>query len=141
MSHTFEFDSSNRILRCRVVGRFTDEDLREYYRLIGKYEKRTAPGSAILDCTAVTSFEASSETVRELAQAPPALADSSLPRFVVAPAPHIFGMARMFQSLGEETRPNLHIVHTSEEVWKFLGVAEPKFEPINIEQESGAGPP
>jgi hypothetical protein len=141
MSRSFEFDSTNRILRCRVVGQVTNESMREYSRTIGKYEKLTAPRCAILDCTGVTSFEASTATVRELAQAPPALPDSSLPRFVVAPSAHIFGMARMFQSLGGYARPNLHIVHTLEEVWTFLGVAEPKFEPINIEQESKTGPP
>lgn len=141
MSQHFEFDSTNRILLCRVVGRVTDEDLWEYHRVIGKYEKRTALRSAIVDCTAVTSYEATSATIRELAQGPPALSNSSLPLFFVAPSPHIFGMARMYQSLGEDTRPNLHIVHTSEEVWKLLGIAEPKFEPINLEQESGTGPP
>jgi hypothetical protein len=48
----------------------------------------------------------------------------------VAPTPHIFGMARRFEILGEETRPNWHVVRTLEEAYEVLDVRELQFEPI-----------
>ena len=61
---------------------------------------------------------------------PPAILDPELPRFIVAAAPGIFGMARMFELAGQHTRPNLHVVRTMKEVCVILGITEPKFEPV-----------
>jgi hypothetical protein len=130
MPYHFEFDSTNQILRCRFEGRVTDEALKEYYQVVADYDARTAPRAGILDMSAVTSFEVSPQTVRELAKSPPAMPDPSRPRFVVAASPQIFGMARMFELQGQATRPNLHVVRTQEEVWAVLGVRQPKFKPI-----------
>jgi hypothetical protein len=41
-------------------------------------------------------------------------------------------MARMFEILGEGTRPNLHVVRTLEEAYKVLDVREPQFEPVPL---------
>jgi hypothetical protein len=98
--------------------------------VVADYDARTAPRAGILDMSAVTSFEVSPQTVRELAKSPPAMPDPSRPRFVVAASPQIFGMARMFELQGQATRPNLHVVRTQEEVWAVLGVRQPKFKPI-----------
>jgi hypothetical protein len=78
----------------------------------------------------VTSLEVSPQTIRELANLPPAIADSSQPRCIIAASSQIYGMARMFELQGQETRPNLHVVRTQQEAWAILGVSKPKFEPI-----------
>lgn len=130
MSYHFEFDSKNEILRCRFEGPVTDEALKEYYRVAEKYVALTSPRAGIVDMSAVTSFLASPQTVRGLASLPPTMPDSGRPRFIVAPAPQVFAMARLFQLQGEETRPNLHIVRTLDEVWAFLGVQETRFEAL-----------
>jgi hypothetical protein len=126
----FEFDPLNRILRGRFEGRVTDELLKEYYGLAGEYFERTAPRAAITDMSAVTSFEVSPQLIRELASSPPAIRDQEFPRFIVAASPQIYGTARMFELAGQDTRPNLHVVHTMKEVCVILGVLDPKFEPI-----------
>jgi hypothetical protein len=78
----------------------------------------------------VTAFKVSSQMISELAGRAPALPNPSLPRIVIAPAPSVYGVARMFQLRGEVTRPNLHIVHTPEEAWAILGLKkEPQFAP------------
>lgn len=130
MSYQFEFDPTNRILRCRFEGHVTDKDLKEYYRAASMHIAKIDPRSAIMDMSAVTTSEISSQTVRELASLPPNLPEPSLPRFIVAPSPPIFGFARMFELEGEHTRPNLHTVRNSKEVWAILGIEEPKFQPI-----------
>jgi hypothetical protein len=130
MPYYFEFDPENRIIRGRFEGRVTDELLKEYYGLAGEYFERTAARAGITDLSAVTSFEVSPQLIRELASSPPAIPDRDFPRFVVAASPPIFGMARMFELGGQDTRPNLHVVRTMKEVCVILGVLDPKFEPI-----------
>jgi hypothetical protein len=133
MPYYFEFDSVDRILRCRFEGKITDADLKEYYRAVGKYVKLTNACAGVLDMSAVTSLEVSPDTIRELANLPPALSDSSRPRCIIASSPKIFGMARMFELQGQHTRPNLHVVRTQKEAWAILGVSNPEFEPIETE--------
>jgi len=133
MPYYFEFDSADRILRCRFEGKITDADLKEYYRAVGNYVKLTNACAGVLDMSAVTSLEVSPDTIRELANLPPALSDSSRPRCIIASSPKIFGMARMFELQGQHTRPNLHVVRTQKEAWAILGVSNPEFEPIETE--------
>jgi hypothetical protein len=78
----------------------------------------------------VTAVAFTPETIYELAATKPIMRDPSRLVVFVAPTPHIYGMARMFEILGEATRPNLHVVRTLEEAYKVLNVQEPQFEPI-----------
>lgn len=132
MPSFFDFDSTNRILRCRLEGKITDEDLKEYYRLVGEYASLTDPRAGVLDMLSVTSMEVSSQTIRQLANLPPAMAHPSRPRCIIAPSAQVFGMARMFELQGQDTRPNLHVVRSQQEAWAILGVSKPKFEAIQI---------
>ena len=130
MPYYFEFDPENRILRGRFEGPVTDELLKEFYRLSGGYFERTGARAGITDLSAVTSLEVSPQTIRDLASLPPAILDPELPRFIVAASPGIFGMARMFELAGQDTRPNLHVLRTMREVCVILGITDPKFEPV-----------
>jgi hypothetical protein len=130
MPYYFEFDAKNQILRGRFEGALTDELLKQYYGVAGGFFEQTGARAGITDFSAVTSFEVSPQTIRDLASSPPAILDRELPRFIIAPSPPIFGMARMFELGGQDTRPNLHVVRTMKEVCVILGVTDPKFEPI-----------
>jgi hypothetical protein len=37
----------------------------------------------------------------------------------------------MFELLGQETRPNLHVVKSPKEIWVILGIDEPDFEHVD----------
>ena len=131
MPYHFDFDSTNGILRGRLEGRVTDDDLRKYYRDAEEYVKRTDPRAGITDLSGVTSFEVSSDTIGELANRKPAMPDPTRPRVIIAAATHVFGMARMFGLRGERTRPNNHVVQTEREALEILGVgSEPQFGPL-----------
>jgi hypothetical protein len=132
MPSHFEFDSANKILRCRLEGQVTDEMLKEYYRLLEMYAAQTGPRAGILDMSSVTEFKGSTKVIRELANSRPALPDPSIPRCIVATSPEIYGIARMFELQGQDTRPNLHVVRTQKEALAILGVQEPRFEPIQL---------
>ncbi|HXO44088.1 MAG TPA: hypothetical protein VN846_01345 [Candidatus Cybelea sp.] len=111
-------------------GRVTDEELRRYYRDAELYTTGTDPLSGILDLSGVTSFEVSPELVRELASLPPAMADRARPRVLIATSAAVFGLARMFELHGQESRPNLHVVRSEKEALAILGVSRPSFKPI-----------
>jgi hypothetical protein len=127
MASYFDFDTKNRIVRCRVEGIVTDASLREHYGTIAQHGAKRPTYSGLLDMSGVVSFNVSAETIRELAQLPPAIPDPNLPRVIVAGSNQMFGMARMFELQGSETRPNLHVVRTEKEALAILGVTAPDF--------------
>jgi hypothetical protein len=58
------------------------------------------------------------------------MADTTRPRVIVVPQTHAFGLARMFQIIGEPKRPLLKVVHTLDEAFATLGLQSPHFEPM-----------
>ena len=52
------------------------------------------------------------------------------PRFIVASKALVFGLARMFQIMGEHSRPLLKVVRTMDEALAALGVQSLHFEPL-----------
>ena len=129
MAYYFDFDSSNGILRCRLEGDVTDESLKECYDVACKYAAHTNPNVGIMDFSNVASFNVSSQTVRNLAYRTPHM-PGSRPRFLVAPTTHVYGLARMFQEIGTEVRPELQVVRSMDEAYTRLGVPEPQFEAV-----------
>jgi hypothetical protein len=130
MPYQFDFDSTNRILRGRLDGCVTDAVLKEYYRAVARYVAELDPIGGITDFSAVTSFEVSVDTVRDLARSAPAMPDPSRVRVILAPVDSVFGMSRLFQFEGEDTRPQNHVVRTIGQAWAVLGVQDPKFETL-----------
>ena len=131
MPYIFEFDPVHRVILCTYTGRVTDSELQTYYRDAALNVQHTDPLAAILDFTGVTTFAASTSTVRQLAISDPALPDPARPRFIVAPSDHVYAMSRMYQLVGETTRPRLHVVRTLKEALSAIGVKESRFEKIS----------
>jgi hypothetical protein len=128
--YQIDFDTTNRILRARFIGVVTDDDLKKVYRLCEEQATRVDPLSGITDFTDVTAVAFSPQTMRDLARTKPIMPDPSRPVIFVAPTPDLFGMARMFELQGAESRPNLQVVHTPEEAYRILNVRDPQFAPI-----------
>jgi hypothetical protein len=84
----------------------------------------------IWDLSCVTEFAVSNEFIRQLANQEPAMADAtSRPRIIVAPDTVGFGLSRMFQLMGESTRPLLNVVRTMGEALAALNIQSPHFQP------------
>ena len=128
MSYCFDFNSRYGILRCRLERDISDDELKQCYRLASEYAALTSPNAGIVDFSSVAAFNVSAQTVRDLARSTPAIA-GHLPRFIVVPD-HIYGLARMFQQCGDETRPHLHVLHSAAEAYAFLGIQEADFQPL-----------
>ena len=128
----FEFDAMNNVLRGSWTGPLTDEILLEGYSLGGRLLASRPSCRGINDLSGVTTFGVANETIRRLAEMPPVFGGASL-GVIVASKDLIFGMARMFSILGEESRPHLRVVHTMEEAYELLGIASPQFSRIEID--------
>ena len=131
MAFRFEFDPENRTLLARFEGRLTDEAGIEFYRAIRRYSVATDASAGIWDFSSVTEFAMSSAFIRQVAEQEPAMPNATVrPRIMVVPATVGFGLARMFQLMGERTRPLLKVVHTIDEALAALGAKSPHFEPL-----------
>lgn len=132
MPYAFELDWEHRIVRVRLTGRVNDSDLRDIYREGFKVYFQTDPIAGLLDLSEIGSIEVTAATVRELAKATPIALKESLPRVVIAPSAETYILARLFETLGKATRPNLHVVRTEAEALGIIGVKKPKFAPLDL---------
>jgi hypothetical protein len=131
MAFGFEFDSVNKILLGRFEGKLTDESLAEFLRAIREYSTATDASAGIGDFSSVTEFAVSAEFIRHVARQEPAMPDATRrPRILVVPATVGFGLARMFQIMGESKNPLLKVVHSMDEALAALGVQSPHFETL-----------
>ena len=131
MGYHFEFDAANKILLARFEGQLSNKSAEEYHDALGKNWRATNPRAGIWDLSAVTEFTLASDFLRNLAARKPITPGlSSYPRFIVVPVTAGYGLMRMFQIVGETSRPLLHVVHTIDEALAALGVQSPHFESI-----------
>jgi hypothetical protein len=128
MGFVMDFDAANNILRVTIDGHITDAILFDGYAAMARCVAFHPACHSIADFSPAISADFSSEAIKQLAAAPP-LPTAAL-RILVAPADSVYGMARMFQILSEETRPNLHIVRTMDEAYSLLQVKSPEFNPL-----------
>jgi hypothetical protein len=124
-----EFDAKNNILRGTLQGPITGAILLDLYAKAAEYIESHPPCRGILDFSGVTDFEVSSDAIRAVAAAKPILPAGYM-RVLVIPQIYIYGLARMFQILGEKTRPELQVVRTLNEAYRMLDVEFPDFRPV-----------
>jgi len=127
MEFRFEFAAAENILRLTVTGEMTDAGVMELWSKGVPVATSHSSSRLIVDTTSVTRFGVSPKAVAMLAKKH----SIDLPmRVIVAPSDVLYGTSRMFQTLTESTRKNVHIVRTMEEAYKVLGVESPNFATI-----------
>jgi hypothetical protein len=131
MALRVEFDPAHHLLLLRLEGQLTDESVADFYLAIQKYWSTADARMGIVDFSSVTEFALSSALIRKLAGQEPCIPEATTrPRVIVAPSMLEFGLARMYQIMGEGTRPLLNVVHTLAEAFAELGVQSPQLEPL-----------
>lgn len=99
------------------------------FAALREYAIATNPYAAISDFSAVSQVEVSPAFIQQLALEEPAVPQASERGRVAVIADDVgFEMARMFQRLGESTRPLHLVVRTLDEALEALGVESPRFE-------------
>jgi hypothetical protein len=131
MGFQFEFDRENKILLVRVDGALTDQVLADCYAAIGEHSIATDARMGIFDLSAVTRYDVSSEFLRQVAKRPPAMPDPThRMRIIAVDNTTGYGLARMFQIVGEKQRPKLQVVRTLDQALAALDMQSPHFEPL-----------
>lgn len=133
MEARFEFDAVNRILLGRLDGHVTEELLADFYHAIRRYSVLTDAQAAIFDFTLAREVGISSEFIQRLARSEPAMLNvETKPTVAVVPQIHAFGLARMFQLIGERTRPLFQVVKTMDEALAVLQAQTSEFRPLDF---------
>lgn len=130
MGVRFEFDPVNKILVTRLEGELSDDLVVRTDAGMRKHLVEKSPQVHIVDCSAVSKFSLSGESIRSLARRPPALDGVSPRRFFVMPDVSSFGLARMFQIAGEPHYDSVTIARSMDEVFTTLAIKQPRFEPL-----------
>jgi hypothetical protein len=132
MSYAFEFDPVIRLLKVSFEGDLDERTLVQASLKLRDVVPALKSAKGLSDFSLVTAVHIASERLHSLAQFKPAF-PSDVPHAIVAPRDYIFGLARMFQAVGSETRPNLYVVRTEQEAYRLLGIADtPKYERLKV---------
>jgi hypothetical protein len=130
MPHHFEFDIEHKILRLVLKG---DLEGGEFLRLnaeIHAQAGRWQPLAGISDGIAIANLNVSSQTLRSVAlQGSPY--PTGIPRYIIAPTDYLFGMARMYELMGNHSEGKLQVVRSLEEALAHLGVSNANFERVS----------
>ena len=133
-SFRLEFDASNKILRLIVDGAVTDQLLLDGYVALQQGRARCGACVCIVDYTGATDINISTPGVRQLANTKPIFPTACL-TLNVAPQKLMYGLARMFQMLSSESRPNFRVVQTMEEALALIGVKSANFSPVELDMK------
>ncbi len=132
MNYQFDFDHQIRLLKISFAGDLDDKQLLEVMDKIRELLPTLNPAFGITDFSQVTAVDIPSGTVSSLAHLRPTF-PAEVPRVIVAPPDYLYGLARMFQSVGAEGRPKLQVVRSLAEGYRVLGIsAIPTFERLEV---------
>ena len=126
MDYVIDLDPTHQVLRVTVTGTVTDQATREMYASLSHFAATGGPYAHILDMSGVTDNQMSVETIRDLAQQPPAV-PVGRPRVAVAPRPVDYGLCRMFELLRDGMCGQLHVVRSVDEAYTMLEVSPEDF--------------
>jgi hypothetical protein len=130
MPHHFEFDIEHKILRLVLKGDLEGEEFLRLNAEIHAQAERWQPVAGISDGIAIANLNVSSQTLRSVAlQGSPY--PTGIPRYIIAPTDYLFGMARMYELMGNHSEGKLQVVRSLEEALAHLGVSNANFERVS----------
>lgn len=130
MAYRFELDRKNKVLLLRYEGRLTQQIAEESGAALQKHWPVTAPSAVIVDFSSVTEFAIPTEFLYRVAGQALIVDAAATPVAFVSPVPVGFGLARMFEIVGQPRRSLLHVVRSMDEAFVALGIQSPQFEPL-----------
>lgn len=122
MPYTYSVDDVQRVVRVRLSGEFTREDLLALSGALAIDSRVSSDFVEVIDLTAVTTTpDAGRGDIRRRATTP---LTPVLRRAFVAPQPAIFGLCRMFATFREMTAKAepVGVFHTLAEAEAWLGL-------------------
>jgi hypothetical protein len=117
------YPARQRDLVLARVGKTLSQSIyMDLYNAMKRYQHAKGPASMILDLSGVEHLAIGSSFVRSIADMEPAV-PAGMARYVVAPQPALFGLARMVQTLRSLTCAPLEVVRSLGEAHGAFGVA------------------
>jgi len=116
-------DVNEKLVVATYSGEINDAEILDLVSQIRFHPDFHSSFSLIVDFSGVTDGTISTLAVQARSRQGSILSPASK-RVIVAPQAHIFGLARMFEGLVEQGRPNLVVVGTVDEARKVLGLKE-----------------
>ena len=126
MAFRLDVDHTNKIIMLTIDGELTDQTLLAGYAALGSCFEHYGACDCIVDYTGLTKVAITTQGIRYLADRRPIFPMDCLV-LNIAPEDAMYGMARMFQILSSDSRPNFRVVHTMGEALKLIGVKSPTF--------------
>jgi hypothetical protein len=120
VSHALDFDPAHRVLRLTLTGALTEAGFLVAREDVAHFIQIEGPCHGLFDYRGISKFDISADFVRRLAEQPPTFPVDAI-RVVVASQCVIYGMIRMFQIIGSDTRQGLYVVKTMEDAYALLG--------------------
>jgi hypothetical protein len=127
-----EFDAHNKLIRLTANGEVSDQFLIEGITALTKCHAQYGSCDCIVDYNGATEITVTPLGLRQLAGTAPIFPMDCLTVHVAA-RDVMYGLARMFQILSSETRPNLRVVRNMDEALELIGVKSPTFVPIDLD--------
>lgn len=126
MPASVKVDAKNRIIYSSFEGKLNDSDLLAHREVLKDHPDFDAEFSEILDFSNVTELRVTVGFINSLAKSSSLYSPQSK-HAVVAPHDITFGVARLYQMLTQDTRPNLAVVRSMAEARMFVGIEPPDF--------------
>jgi len=121
-----KIDVKNRIVYSSFHGMLSDTDLLAHRDVLKNHPDFNSKFSEIVDFSEVTELKVTVGFINTMAKSSSLYSPASR-HVVIAPHDLTFGIARMYQMLAEDTRPNVAVVRSMAEARRFVGV-EPEHE-------------
>jgi hypothetical protein len=118
MPVTFHIDPVRRRIFSTLEGVVTDKDLVQFQQNLLADANFDPSHSHLADCSGITRFDVSSQTVRSLAL--PTLYAQGARLAIVAKLEIVFGMARMFQMLREGIAEEVRVFRDLDQACQWL---------------------
>jgi len=129
LSHRLEIDKTSNVTRMCYYGDVTEDELRAVSSITAALSAAVPAVAAILDVSETTNLDVRTQFVNNLAHLSDAL-PKGIPTLIVAPRDAVYGMARMFQIINDES--GLQVLRTLDEALASLGVRDPVFVPVDL---------
>lgn len=122
MPASLRVDVKNEIVYSSFRGRLSDSDLLAHGEALKNHPDFNPAFSEIVDFSEVTELKVTVGFINTMAKSSSVYSADSK-HAVIAPHDLTYGIARMYQMLAEDTRPNVAVVRSMAEARKFLGIA------------------
>ena len=126
MPASVKVDAKDRIIYSSFEGKLNDSDLLAHREVLKDHPDFDPEFSEVLDFSNVTELRVTVAFINSLAKSSSLYSPESK-HAVVAPHDMTFGVARLYQMLAQDRRPNLAVVRSMAEARMFIGIEPQDF--------------